>query len=195
MRGVLATALAVAAGTAAVWYGTNGLLAFTTEGARRLAVARAPRALPDVGLEDQDGHPFALTDLRGRVVLVDFIYTSCPSVCVRLGETFRAVHARLLPGVALVSISFDLEHDTPERLAGYGRLHGADGRLWRIARPASAEGAAELLRAFGVKVIPDGRGGFVHNAAVHLVDARGRLAAILDYDDPQGVLERVTTAR
>jgi protein SCO1/2 len=44
------------------------------------------------------------------------------------------------------------------------------------------------MQSFGVVVIPDGMGGFIHNSAVYLVDARGRLARILDPDSPPQLL-------
>lgn len=56
---------------------------------------------------------------------------------------------------------------------------------WRIAATAHERGLAALLRTFGVVVIPDGMGGFVHAGTVYLVDWRGRLARILDPDAQQ----------
>ena len=62
------------------------------------------------------------------------------------------------------------------------RGYSADGRSWRFARVRDARDLAPLLRAFGIIVIPDAGGDFQHNAAVHLLDAEGRLARVLDLD-------------
>jgi protein SCO1/2 len=200
MRPALAAIAVVAVGTAALWRGTDGGRAFTSEGARRLAVARQPRIIPPVRLQDQDGRAFTLAELGGRPVAVDFIFTRCTTLCPALGRTFAAVQ-RELPssgtGAAaatpvLVSISIDPARDTPERLMEYARMHGADPRRWRVARPLSDADRTALLAAFGIRVIPDGAGGFVHNGAVHLLDARGRLVTIVDYDNPHAIAERVT---
>jgi protein SCO1/2 len=145
--------------------------------------------LPDVPLFDQDGSRFLLSDYRGTRVLVDFIHTRCPRVCGVLGDDFqRALElARHMPegrDIDLLSISFDRESDDRAALASYGERYGATAPRWRVAAPADDRGLAVLLRSFGVVVIPDGIGGFVHNDAVYLVDRRGRLVDILDPDAP-----------
>jgi protein SCO1/2 len=179
----------LAAGLAALACETNGFRVMTSAGARQLSLQHAPQRLPDVRLVDQDGAPFSLGAYRGRTVLVDFIYTRCPTVCSERGDDF-ANALRLIKATAsgapvdLLSISFDLRHDDREALRLYGERFGATAPHWRIAAPADAQQLAELLRSFGVVVIPDGMGGFVHNAAVYVIDARGRLAGILDAAAP-----------
>ncbi|SRR5579871_101795 len=176
---------------AALWHGTSGLRAFTTEGARRLSVMEQPRSLPDVRLIDMDGQELTLADEIGRAVVVEFIYATCPTICVALGESFAKLQdqiraAGLADRTRLISISFDLVHDGSEELRTYAHAHGADGRLWITARPENNEGLRALLKAFGVTVIPDGAGGFVHNAALQVVDRQGRLIAIFDIgEEPQ----------
>jgi protein SCO1 len=184
----------VLAGIAALSAETDGFRVVTSEGARRLAIERAPAALPRVVLTDQDGAPFALEDYRGKVVLIDFIYTSCPALCSVLGDDFRRmaeIARRRADGreVALVSISFDRAHDGPPALKLYAERFGAAAPRWRIAVPASAAGLDTLLHSFGVVVLSDGAGGFVHDGAVYVVDPRGRLARILDPGTPAGLIE------
>jgi protein SCO1/2 len=173
--------------------GTDGFRALTSEQARRNAIARAPRGLPDVALEDQSGRPFTLAAYRGRPVAVNFVYTRCRSLCTvssagfeRIDRSERAstsTRARL----DLVSISFD-STDTPARLREYADRHSADGITWRFARVRDFRKLDALLRAFGIVVIPAPGGDFQHNAAVHLVDAHGRLARVLDPDaEPRDV--------
>ena len=60
------------------------------------------------------------------------------------------------------------------------------------ARPVDNHDLAKLMRVFGVVVIPDGMDGFVHNAAIAVVDPGGRLVAILDWDDMQEAANYVT---
>ncbi len=181
--------IVLVAGTAALAWETEGFRIVTSDGARQLAVARRPLPLPDVALIDQDGDRFRLGDYRGRRVLVDFIYTRCPRLCGVLGDEFYRVlelAERAPEGreIALLSISFDRENDDQAALASYGERYGAKAPRWRVAAAADDRGLALLLRSFGVVVIADGSGGFIHNGAVYLVDARGRLADILDPDAP-----------
>ena len=84
MRTAVASLVICATGGALVWRGTDGFRAFTTEQARRNAVARSPRTLPEVALDDQDGQPFTLSAYRGQPLAVDFVYTQCVSVCTLL---------------------------------------------------------------------------------------------------------------
>ena len=182
-------AIVVAVGSAAIARETDGLRAITTAGARQLAVERAPISLPDVRLVDQDGDAFTLSEYQGRPVLVDFIYTRCPTLCGELGDDFHGV-LKLTTGtgatrpIDLLSISFDPQNDDREALRLYGDRWGAKAPGWRIAAPADDRGLAALLQSFGVVVIADGMGGFIHNSAVYLVDGQGRLARILDPDAP-----------
>lgn len=191
VRGFVAAVAVIVAATAAFWPATEGFRVFTTEGARRLEVARSPRSLPAVVLEDQDGRRVGPEWLRGRVVLVEFVYTRCPTVCSTLGETFGRL-SRALPGVALLSVTFDIEHDGRAELKDYAIRHGADGDRWRVVRPTGGGDLRELLDTAGVVVIPDPWGGYQHNAAIHLVDGRGRLVRILDFEPLSALIDEVT---
>jgi len=187
--GALALLLAVggATGAGALWWGSDGLRAFTAESARRLDVERHPRALPAVALQDQDGRPASLRDLAGRVVLLDFIYARCPTVCTVQGSDFEVLRERIREGglagrIALVTLSFDPAHDGPAELADYAGRYGGADTVWRFLRAPSDADTRAILRTAAVKVIPDGEGGFVHNAAIHVIDREGRLVRILDSD-------------
>jgi protein SCO1/2 len=179
--------------SAALWQATDGLRTFTTEGARRLAVLEQPRPVPDVRLIDMRGRELTLTDQIGRAVIVEFIYTTCPTICTALGESFARLRsdidaAGLADRFRLISISFDLARDGPEALRDYAEAHGADGRVWTVARPENELALSSLLKAFDVIVIPDGAGGFVHNAALHVIGQNGKLKAIFSIGEEAQVL-------
>ncbi len=173
---------------------------WTAEGARRLHVARAEVPAPSVALRgpEIDASLPALVKHDGQVTIIDFVYTRCTTVCLALGSTFQQMQSTLAalprpestaaPRVQLLSISFDPGHDTPAVLAGYGKSLNADPARWRFAAPINAEGLANLLGSFDVVVIPDGMGGFEHNAALLVVDSRGRLVRIFDYAEMEAAL-------
>jgi protein SCO1/2 len=81
--------------------------------------------VPDFSLIDQRGAPVSLASLRGRVVVVTFIYTRCPlpDYCPRMITNLAAVRERFRERVgtdlALLTITFDPQYDTPERLAAF----------------------------------------------------------------------------
>ena len=197
LRAIFAAIAAVAAGSAVLAAVTDGFRVATTEGAWRLAVAERPRPLPDATLLDQSDRAFRLSALRGRPVLVEFFYTSCPAICGLLVSQFQAVLDALVERprgreVLLLSVSFDPDRDTVTELADYAARLGDDGRIWRIARVNNPGELRGLLDAFGVVVLPDGVGGFVHNAAIYLIDAEGRLAGVYDPDAAERAIAEAT---
>jgi protein SCO1/2 len=188
-RTALASVTLLFAGAVGLAAATDGFRAFTSETARRVAVRRRPADLPVVALENQSGARFTLADLRGRWLLVDFIYTRCPTFCTGLGGDFARLQQQLARPIAqgrvqLLSISFDPTHDPPSQLAAYlGRFQGAGMMGWQAARPVTLDGLQRLTEAFGITVIADRHGGYTHNAAIHLVDPGGRLVDIFDPGD------------
>lgn len=195
-RSLVIGTLVTVLGIGVLWRGTDGFAAFTAETARRTALLRAPRPIPEVVLEDQDGRLFGLQDYRGRLLAVEFIYTRCTTVCRNLGMAFKQIRDHvpqqaLGRDFALLSISFDTEMDTPRHLKAYGDAYGADGKRWRVARVRNSAQLQPLLDAFGIIVIPDGLGGFEHNAAIHLLGRDGKLAQISDINEPLPFAEKI----
>jgi protein SCO1/2 len=196
LRTLLASLALVLAGGGALRAVTDGFRAFTTEGARRIAVHDHPVQLPAVTLESQSGRRIQLAAFRGQWLLVDFIYTRCPTICLALGGDFAQLRRLLSEPISqgrvrLLSVSFDPAHDTPAQLAAYQQRFGNHGTGWLAARPLTADGLAQLKRSFGITVIPDEYGGYTHNTAIHLVDPLGRLVEILDTGDAQRVAQDV----
>lgn len=190
--------LVAVAGLLIGWQVTLGFQAFTWESYRRIQVERSPVAVPDVQLQDHNGELFRLARTGDRLLLVNFFYTRCPTLCRYTGT----VYARLLQAidergwadrVQLISLSLEPDHDTPARLDEYRRrYHPAPGSRWLTARALSPAAQQQLLARFGVVSIPDEWGGIQHNAAVHLVDAEGRLIRIIDDTDFEHVLAQIT---
>ena len=87
-------------------------------------------AIADVAVRSQNDQPLHFySDLvKGRIVAVNFVFTSCRSVCPLLGVRFAQTQALLgdaARDVSLISISIDPVTDTPQRLAAWGRKMGA----------------------------------------------------------------------
>ncbi len=185
LRTVLLSIVLLLAGLTGLWMATDGFRAFTTETARRVAVRRHPVAVPAVPLVNQNGVQFTMKDLQGKWVLVDFVYTRCMTICTVLGADFAQLERELAEPIAqdriqLLSISFDLARDSPTDLAAYLSRFRASGHGWQAAVPLTVDGLERLKNTFGITVIPDGMGGYTHNAAIHLVDPSGHLVDIFD---------------
>lgn len=200
LRTLLVSIVLLAAGIGVLAGATDGFRAYTTETARRIGVREHPAMVPPLPLQTADGGRTSFGELRGRWLLVDFIYTRCMTYCSVQGGEFarlqRQLAAPIASGqVALLSVSFDPARDDPAALADYQRRSGDNGAGWIAARPVDRADLAALMRVFGVVAVPDGLGGFVHNAAIAVVDPRGRLVEILDWNDPaaaQYVVRRLT---
>lgn len=197
---VVALVMTVASYGAGHWL-THDFQVWTAEGARRLEVALQPVPVPAVPME---GPGLAASSMdvwlrqSGRITLVDFVYTRCETVCLSLGGVFQQLQRSLQAArsgsslaaashdstaahrVQLLSISFDGDYDTPARLAPYATRLGAQPDLWQFVRVPDSRASAELLRRFGVVVVPDGRGNYEHNAAILVLDADARLVRIFD---------------
>lgn len=185
LRTVLVTVFLLLVGLAGLAAATDGFHAFTTETARRVAVRRHPVPLPDVLLENHEGEQYKLTDLKGQWVLLDFIYTRCLTFCSILGGEFAQLERQLDEPIdqgklRFLSISFDPDHDGPAELEAYLVRFGNHKPVWDAARPLTADGLARIKRVFGLTVIPDGMGGYTHNAAILLVNPAGELVDIFD---------------
>ena len=193
---LLVASLALAGYASAAWL-THDFQVWTAEGARRLEVALKPIATPAVRIDGPgiDAQPLAQLLADGEsVTLVDFVYTRCLTVCLALGSVYQQMQGRLQAArkvdaragrVKLLSISFDGQYDSPQILRDYARRLGADPGVWRFARVLDARENQRLLADFQVVVVPDGHGDFEHNAALLVVDSRGRLVRIFDYAEQQ----------
>lgn len=191
---LLSVMLALAGYGTAAWL-THDFQVWTAEGARRLEVALQPVPSPVVGI---DGYRIAPQTLPQHladgqsVTLVDFIYTRCQTVCLAMGSSFQQLqHALQGRGgnVKLLSISFDGQHDKPAVLKAYSDKLSADPAIWRFVRVQDPQETQRLLADFQVVVVPNGRGDFEHNAALLVVDQKGRLVRIFDYAEQQLALD------
>ena len=90
--------------------------------------------LRSIDLVDQSGREVNLSSLKGKPVLIDFIYTTCPGECLLLTQKMARVAARMGPRAGadftMVSVTVDPEHDGPAQLAAYAKGQGIDDQRW-----------------------------------------------------------------
>jgi len=109
--------------------------------------------IPDLRMVRQDGVPVSLAqELNdGRPVVLNFVYTSCTTICPMSSQEFSLLQQRLgkdRDRVHLVSISIDPEQDTPSRLRTYAHQFHA-GKEWNYYT-GSAEASQRAQIAFGI---------------------------------------------
>jgi protein SCO1/2 len=140
--------------------------------------------MPDFTLTDQSNRAVRLSDFRGRVVAVDFIYTRCPlpDVCPRLSANFARVQNRFREKMGkdlmLLSITIDPQYDTPQVLVGYAKIWNARLDGWRFLTGQDA--AIEVVaRRFGMNYWPE-EGLITHTSQTGVIGRDGKLAAQVD---------------
>lgn len=131
--------------------------------------------LPDVSLIDQHGNAISLASLKGKPVLIDFIYTSCASTCPVLTSKMVSIERELGPAlgaVTIVSITLDPEHDGPVELAAYAKSQGADSNSWRFltGKPADID---HVLTAFKLRRMRESDGSIMHSVSAFLLGPDG----------------------
>jgi protein SCO1/2 len=173
-------------------------------------VARAPvivagDSVADAQFRDEQGHDRRLSDWRGHVVAVTFIYTRCPvpSFCPLMDRHFRTVQdeikadSRLKGSAKLLSVSFDPDHDTPEVLSRHAARLGADPAVWSFLTGTPGE-LKTFAGQFGVSILPDETGAeIVHNLRTAVIDPAGRLVTILNGNQwtPPQLVEEMRNVR
>jgi protein SCO1/2 len=134
---------------------------------------------PGFELVDQAGAALSLSDLAGRAVLLDFIFTHCPGPCPILTGILADVQGGLDDAqrqrTHFVSITVDPARDTPEVLRAYAEARKLDLSNWSFLTGA-AEAIDAVARGYGVGTVPQANGEIVHTVATFLIDPEGRIA-------------------
>jgi protein SCO1/2 len=140
--------------------------------------------VPDFRLTDQKRRQVTLSELRGKVVAINFIYTSCalPNFCLRIASNFgvlqKRFRAQLGRDLVLLTVTFDPVHDTPDVLAEYAKQFAADPATWHFLTGAAAD-VQRVCRLFGVDFFPD-EGLMNHSLHTALIDRNGKLVANIE---------------
>ena len=150
-------------------------------------VLHVGEAVPDFHLIDQGHDRVSLSQLKGKVVALTFIYTRCPrpDYCVRLSNNFgvlqRRFKSRMGQDLVLLTIVIDPVHDQPDALKDYARTWKADPRQWHFLTGPIMD-IQHLCRQFDVAFYPD-EALYVHSFHTVVVGRDGRLVANLEGND------------
>lgn len=152
--------------------------------------------IQDFSLTDQGNRVFRFQNLRGKVILIAFAYTTCPDVCPLITAAMRRVQADLSAteqqAVYLLTVTTDPEVDEPKILAAYAQRYGADVSSWAFLTGDVAS-LDKVWRSFGVKVQRKARGLIDHTPLTAVIDQRGVMRFAYDgtSPDPKTVLRDV----
>jgi len=140
--------------------------------------------VPDFTLIDQKRRKVSLSQWRGKVVVANFVYTTCalPNFCLRLANNLAVLQKRfskeLGRDLVLLTVSFDPVHDTPEVMANYASQWDANPDTWRFLTgpPADVERACRL---FGVHAFSN-EGLLDHSLHTVIINREGVLVANIE---------------
>jgi len=143
----------------------------------------ADDALPRIGpapaftLTDQDGRRFSLSDAKGKVAIVTFIFTTCSDTCPLLTAKLVGIQRNLGAaggGLVVAAITVDPLQDTPETLKKYAQAYGADPKAF-VFLTGSIPQVESVARRYAVFRKANGKGGLDHTFLTSLIDRKGVL--------------------
>jgi protein SCO1 len=139
------------------------------------------RPAPAIALDDYRGRPVTLSQYRGRVVLVTFLYTHCPDVCPLIASNLKVALGRLgstAAKVQAIAVSVDPRGDTPTSVAAFLKARGMTGKMEYLIGSAS-----QLERVWSGWNVGSRRDAsnpelVAHSALVYGITASGKLKTI-----------------
>jgi len=148
-------------------------------------------------LVNQNGEKIALSDFRGKVVLIDFGYTHCPDICpVILSKLNDVMHelGNQDENVQVMFITVDPERDTVERLRDYMPYFDTNF-LGLTGSPEDIDKVAKSYHIFYDKEYKDTKDDYLmsHTSSLYLIDQRGHLLLIYPNDrlDPKLIVQDI----
>ena len=140
--------------------------------------------ISDFHLTDQRGHLLTLDSVKGKVLLTDFFFTTCASICPKMSTQMGRVQEayRDEPRLMILSHSVTPEMDSVPVLAEYGQRYGVDPAHWRLLTGDRVQ-IYRLARRSYFAALDDGDGGpndFVHTENFVLVDPQLRIRGFYD---------------
>lgn len=135
--------------------------------------------IPEFRFTTQNNQRIGRSEMEGKITIVDFFFTSCPSICPVMSTEMERVDDafRDEDDVQIYSISIDPEYDTPEVLAEYAQRHNANPDKWHFLT-GDKSNIYELARCGFILPTLDGYGDpeeFIHSDKFVLVDELGRI--------------------
>jgi protein SCO1/2/putative membrane protein len=172
-----------------IWVLTSCVLWLTAARARAEVSPDALYAAPKFALTNQEAKPFGDGDLKGKVWVVDFVFTRCLGPCPLMKQKMVTLAQKVeSPGVRFVSISVDPTYDTPAVLKKYAEQQAAtDPRIEFLT--GDARTIYELAeKGFKLTARPSLDGSVIeHDERFLLIDAQGGVRGIYHSNDPQSM--------
>jgi len=150
--------------------------------------------VPHFVLLERSGKKVGLAELRGRIWIADFMYTSCKDTCPLQAAEMANLQEELKneAGVQLVSISVDPDTDTPTALSLYAKRYQADPNRWLFLTGPKDQISRLVQEGFRLGVAPAGderteSAVVLHSPRFVLVDQETQIRGYYDSRDPEAL--------
>ncbi len=145
---------------------------------------------PQFELIDQHNNTFSSEQLVGKVHVVDFFFTSCPTICPKMTTHLKIVQENFVGNgkVVLISFSIDPIYDRPARLKAYAKTHGIGYDQWKLLNDDNRHKVLDLATEYKVRAFEEAGGGereLLHDGTFVLLDDRGRVRGYYDGLSPE----------
>ena len=148
------------------------------------------RSIPDFSFINQDSQLVSQETFRNKAYVVDFFFTSCPTICPKLAQEMLRIHDHFEtePGLALLSHTIDPRRDSVDKLAHYASNLGVTSSRWHFVTGKKSD-LFEIADDYFNIVIenPDVPGGLDHSGRLVLVDEDRHIRAFCNGTDPEEV--------
>lgn len=146
--------------------------------------------VPDIALTNQDSQAFRISSLGNKVILADFFFTSCPSICPKVQKQMLRLYDRYKDDdrVMMISHTIDQRNDSVEVLKRYAQNLEVDIHKWTFVT-GQKDSIFDLADQYFVSVVEDplAAKGFDHSGRIILVDKNRRVRGFCEGTDPESV--------
>ena len=139
--------------------------------------------VPAFSFVDQDSTVITEATVKGKVYLVDFFFTSCPTICPRVKKNMIRVYEKFKaePRFAILSHSIDTRHDSVAVLREYAKKLGADAHVWHFLT-GNHDKIYDMAKEYLVAAAEDpySAGGYTHSGNIMLIDSHRQIRGYYD---------------
>lgn len=139
--------------------------------------------VPSFAFENQDGKLVTNDDVKGKIYVANFFFTSCPTICPKMTSQLKRVQKMSQDlDIVILSHSVDPKRDSVERLKKYAVDNGLDTKNWHLLTGDAEEIYALGMEGYSLSAMEDesAEGGFLHSEMVVLVDKEGHIRGMYE---------------
>lgn len=150
-------------------------------------------------LIDQKGNPFTQDSIVGKVVIVDFIFTRCATICPKMSKQMSFLNETLAKekNIVFVSHTIDPEYDTPAILDEYAKIYKAAYPKWKFVTGSKQDIYNLAAHSYKISVADEGKGDpdmLTHSDKFVLIDSHGEIRAYKSGEDDKEVKQMIELA-